>query len=107
MHYCPASASKKIQYVKVIDTIAIEKDVDGLNSKNLRFLLENISGGFIPATTKGIFSLFDFYKIPLLGKKVTVVGRSLLVGKPTALALLNRNATVTVCHRKTKDLRVK
>lgn len=96
---------KKINTVKVIDTIAIEKDVDGLNSKNLRFLLENIPGGFIPATTKGILSLLDFYKIPLLGKKVTVVGRSLLVGKPTVLALLNRNATVTVCHRKTKDLK--
>ena len=96
---------KKFNTVKVIDTIAIEKDVDGLNSKNLRFLLENISGGFIPATTKGILSLLDFYKIPLLGKKVTVVGRSLLVGKPTVLALLNRNATVTVCHRKTKDLK--
>ena len=97
--------SKHIDTIKVIETINPAKDVDGLNSKNLRFLLENISGGFIPATTKGILSLLDFYKIPLAGKKVAVVGRSLLVGKPTVLALLNRNATVTVCHRKTKDLK--
>jgi len=96
---------KQINTLKVIETIDPKKDIDGLNSKNLRFLLENIPGGFMPATTKGVLSLLDFYKIPLAGKKVTVIGRSLLVGKPTALALMNRGATVTVCHSQTKHMK--
>ena len=63
-----------------------------------------INTGFVPATTKGVISLLDEYKIPIEGKHVVVVGRSFLVGKPTFLAFLNRDATVTVCHRHTKDL---
>ena len=99
---------KNINILNVIETISPEKDVDGLNSKNLQFLFENgqsENNGFIPATTKGIISLLDFYKIPLEGKKVVVVGRSFLFGKPTALVLLNKNATVTICHSKTKNLK--
>jgi methylenetetrahydrofolate dehydrogenase (NADP+)/methenyltetrahydrofolate cyclohydrolase len=68
-------------------------------------LIKGNPDGFVPATTKGIISLLDFYKIPVEGKKVVMVGRSLLVGRPTALALLNRNATVTICHTKTKNLK--
>ncbi|MFA6430660.1 MAG: bifunctional 5,10-methylenetetrahydrofolate dehydrogenase/5,10-methenyltetrahydrofolate cyclohydrolase [Candidatus Paceibacterota bacterium] len=96
---------KNLDTLKIIESVSSEKDVDGLNSKNLRLVLEGRSGGFIPATTKGIFSLLDFYKINIEGKKVVVVGRSLLVGRPTALMFLNRNATVTVCHTKTKNLK--
>ncbi len=96
---------KNIDKQKVLETISAEKDVDGLNSKNLSQLMTHTEGGFMPATTKGILSLLDYYKIPIEGKKVTVVGRSQLVGAPTALAFLNRNATVTVCHRKTKNLK--
>lgn len=96
---------KNFDTLKIIESVSPEKDVDGLNSKNLRLLLEGRSGGFIPATTKGIFSLLDFYKINIEGKKVVIIGRSLLVGRPTALMFLNRNATVTVCHTKTKNLR--
>lgn len=96
---------KNLDTMKIIESVSPEKDVDGLNSKNLRLVLEGRSGGFIPATTKGIFSLLDFYKINIEGKKVVVIGRSLLVGRPTALMFLNRNATMTVCHSKTKDLK--
>ncbi len=96
---------KNLDTLKIIESVSPEKDVDGLNSKNLRLILEGRSGGFIPATTKGIFSLLDFYKINIEGKKVVVIGRSLLVGRPTALMFLNRNATVTVCHTKTKNLK--
>lgn len=98
---------KNINQVKVVEAINPEKDVDGLNSKNLGLLLigkSNNNEGFIPATTKGILSLLDFYKISIEGKKVTIIGRSLLVGRPTALAFLNRNATVNICHSKTKNL---
>lgn len=96
---------KRFNAMKITDTILPEKDVDGLTSKNLSFLIKGNSDGFVPATTKGIISLFDFYKIPVEGKKVVMVGRSLLVGRPTALAFLNRNATVTICHTKTKNLK--
>jgi methylenetetrahydrofolate dehydrogenase (NADP+)/methenyltetrahydrofolate cyclohydrolase len=96
---------KNLDTMKIIESVSPEKDVDGLNSKNLRLILEGRSGGFIPATTKGIFSLLDFYKIKIEGKKVVVIGRSLLVGRPTALMFLNRNATVTICHSKTKNLK--
>lgn len=96
---------KNINTRLIIEAILPIKDIDGLHSKNLNQLMTKNNTGFIPATTKGILSLLDFYKIPIEGKKVTVIGRSLLVGAPTALAFLNRNATVTVCHSKTKNLK--
>jgi methylenetetrahydrofolate dehydrogenase (NADP+)/methenyltetrahydrofolate cyclohydrolase len=96
---------KRMNTRNIIESIAPEKDIDGLNSKNLSRLIIHSEGGFVPATTKGILSLLDFYKIPIAGKKVTVIGRSILVGAPTSLAFLNRNATVTICHRKTKHLK--
>ncbi len=88
----------------VVDAIAPEKDVDGLGGVNLKRLWENKKNGFMPATTKGIMSLLSAYEIPVAGKHVVVVGRSSLVGKPTALAFLNADATVTVAHRHTTNL---
>ena len=88
---------------KIIAAIDPAKDVDGLTPWNQKMLLEN-KKGFVPATAKGVISLLDFYKIPIEGKKAVVVGRSSLVGKPIALSLLKRNATVTVCHKKTRNL---
>jgi len=96
----PAQLDKDI----IADAIAPEKDVDGLGSANVKLLWENRKGGFMPATTKGILSLLAYYKIPVSGKRVVVIGRSFLVGKPTAHALLNADATVTIAHSKTKDL---
>lgn len=96
---------KHISESKITEVIDPQKDVDGMNSTNLKLLLEGNKEGFIPATTKGIISLLDFYHIKIESKKVIIVGRSLLVGKPTALAFLNRNATVTVCHSKTKNIK--
>ncbi|MFM2357606.1 MAG: hypothetical protein RJA61_343 [Candidatus Parcubacteria bacterium] len=87
-----------------IEEIAPEKDVDGLTSFNLKLLWTNTSGGFVPATPQGILTLLDYYKIPLAGKKITIVGRSVLVGKPAILAMLNRDATVTACHSGTCNL---
>ena len=97
---------KHLDKDEIIETINPKKDVDGLTSTNLKLLWENRTSGFIPATTKGILELLEFYKIPVSGKKVVVIGRSFLVGKPTALALLNQNATVTICHRETKNLKL-
>lgn len=89
----------------LIEAINYKKDVDGLTSKNLKLLFENDSAGLIPAASKGIITLLDAYDIPIAGKKVVIVGRSTLVGKPTMLALLNRNATVSICHDKTENLK--
>lgn len=77
----------------ILKAIDPHKDVDGLNSD------------FTPATTRGILTLLENYKIPISGKKVVIVGRSQLVGKPTAEAFTNLGAQVTVCHRQTADLK--
>jgi methylenetetrahydrofolate dehydrogenase (NADP+)/methenyltetrahydrofolate cyclohydrolase len=89
---------------KIIDSIDKDKDVDGQTASNLKNLLEN-QKGFIPATTQGIQTLLFENGIEIKGKKVVVVGRSTLVGKPTALAFLNKDATVTICHSQTVDLK--
>lgn len=89
---------------RIVETIDPQKDVDGLHSKNLKKLFTNDSSGIIPATTRGIFSLLDFYNIPLKGKRVLVIGRSDLVGKPTAILALNKNAIVTIAHSHASDL---
>ena len=92
----PVIASSSEARAKQSDSEIASSSSTPRNDKN--------SAGFIPATTKGIFTLLDFYKIPVAAKHVVVVGRSTLVGKPTALLALNKNATVTICHSKTKNL---
>ena len=89
---------------KTIESISPQKDADGLTSLNVRKLLNNDESGIIPATARAVLNLLDHHQIGLEGKKAVVVGRSLLVGKPVALSFLNRNATVTICHTKTKDI---
>jgi len=88
---------------KIIDTINPQKDVDGLTSINTTALLRG-NPLITPATTRGIITMLKHYNITIQGKHVVVVGRSNLVGKPTALAMLNEGAAVTVCHSGTKDL---
>lgn len=91
------------------DRIAAEihpdKDVDGFTAENFGDMALNGMGEFLPpATAAGVVRLLECEKIAIAGAHVVVVGRSNLVGKPLALMLLNRNATVTVCHSKTRDL---
>jgi methylenetetrahydrofolate dehydrogenase (NADP+)/methenyltetrahydrofolate cyclohydrolase len=88
---------------KLLERISPEKDVDGFHPLNMGRLLEG-NPFFIPATPKGIIELLDRYKITLKGKRAVIVGRSNIVGKPLAGLLLARDATVTLCHSKTKDL---
>ena len=96
---------KHLDRDKIIDAIVPEKDVDGLTSTNLKLLWEDRQEGYTPATTAGILTLLRYHNIAIAGKHVVVVGRSSLVGKPTALAFLNRDATVTVCHSQTENLK--
>lgn len=88
---------------KIINTIDVSKDVDGLTDESILRRMSN-KDALIPCTTKGILELLDYYKIDLESKRVVVVGRSELVGTPTYQECLKRNATVTICHSKTKDL---
>lgn len=80
-----------------------QKDVDCLCPQSV-FSLYGGEGVLLPATPKAVLCLLDFYKIDVCGKNVVVVGRGKAVGKPLALMLLQRNATVTICHTKTVDL---
>ncbi len=89
----------------LLDCILPEKDVDGLGTDAGGLLLRQSTDVCLPATARGIMSLFEYYKIDLSGKHVVVVGRSDLVGKPVALMALAHNATVTVCHSYTDGLR--
>ncbi len=95
---------KHIDKFKIIDAIAPEKDVDGLTPYNSGKLFAGEEPYVYPCTPKGILLLLDEYNIELEGKHVVVIGRSNLVGKPVAQMLLNRNATVTMCHSHTKNL---
>lgn len=94
---------KHLDIQEAFSRIDWKKDVDGFNPINIgkRTIGED---AFIPCTTLGIIKLLEEYNIDITGKKVVVLGRSNIVGKPTAIELLKRNATVTVCHSKTKDL---
>lgn len=88
-----------------IEAISPDKDVDGLHPRNLGNLAAN-RPVFVPCTPKGVLHLLDHHKISVEGKHVVVVGRSRLVGRPLALLLLVRNATVTICHSRTSDLKI-
>ena len=90
--------SKRIQ-----NSIDPNKDVDGLTNINAGKLIHN-ENGLVPCTPKGIIELLDNYNIEIEGKNAVVIGRSILVGKPIAELLNNRNATVTICHSKTNNI---
>ena len=89
--------------VALLHTIAPEKDADGLHPVNLGKLVRG-EKGLRSCTPAGVMEIFKEYNIPLAGKKAVVVGRSILVGKPLALMLLEENATVTIAHSKTANL---
>ncbi len=95
---------KQISKEKVINAIDPNKDVDGFHPLNVGILNSGYSGGFIPCTAQGCLELIKSTQIDLNGKNIAIVGRSNIVGKPLA-ALLNReDATVTLCHSKTRNL---
>lgn len=89
---------------RILNSVHYLKDVDGLTSTNLLKLIKK-EDGLLPCTPKGIMSLLDAYKVDFSGKRVVIVGRSELVGLPLFHLLLNQNATVTLCHSKTKNLK--
>lgn len=95
---------KHINESNIIDKINPNKDVDGFSSNNLGALFQGAKG-FYPCTAEGIIELIKRSDIEISGKHCVIVGRSNIVGKPVALLMLKENATVTICHSKTDDLR--
>jgi len=96
---------KHIDEREVMMRISPEKDVDGFNPLNMGKMLIGREG-FVPCTPKGIIMALEEFNIDPQGKEVVVVGHSNVVGKPAAVMLLNRNATVRICHVFTKDLKI-
>jgi len=94
---------KPLRSEPVLYAVSPDKDVDGLHPVNIGKLTMG-EPRFVPCTPGGVMAMLDYYKLPIEGKTAVVVGRSNLVGKPVAMLLLHRHATVTICHSKTPDL---
>ncbi|MCD8122567.1 MAG: bifunctional 5,10-methylenetetrahydrofolate dehydrogenase/5,10-methenyltetrahydrofolate cyclohydrolase [Clostridiales bacterium] len=95
---------------KQIDEKAIEeaidplKDLDGISPVNIARVFAGDASGFAPCTAEAVIEVLKAYEIPIEGKRVTIVGRSMVVGRPLSMLFLKENATVTICHTRTKDL---
>ena len=85
----------------VCETLAPEKDMDGITSGSMAGVFMDTELGYPPCTAEAVMELLDYYDVPLKGSKVTVFGRSLVIGKPVAMMLMRRHATITVCHSRT------
>lgn len=90
---------------KILNTIAVSKDVDGLTSVNAGKLLQGDESAIIPCTVKGIIVLLKAYNLEVAGQDVTIINNSNIVGKPLAMLLNNMGATVSLAHKGTKDLK--
>ena len=83
-----------------------DKDVDGCTDGSLAGVFANTEVGFAPCTAQAAMEILDYYGIDCAGKKVAVIGRSLVVGRPVSMLLMHKNATVTICHTKTDNIEV-
>ena len=94
---------KHLDLKKVKECISPDKDIDAISPINIARLM-NAEECFVPCTPKAVMELLSYYNIPLQGKHVVVIGRSMVIGKPVSMLLLNENATVTMTHSKTTNL---
>lgn len=94
-----------IDELEVRNTISRYKDVDGFSPENTAKLYEGDNSGFPPCTPTAVVDMLKYYHVPLAGSRVVVLGRSLTVGMPVSMLLLRENATVTICHSKTQNMR--
>ena len=95
---------KHLDEAAVIKALAPEKDVDGITDGSMVGVFAGTKQGFPPCTAQACMEILDHYKIDCTGKKAVVIGRSLVIGKPAAMMLIKKNATVTVCHTRTVDM---
>lgn len=101
---CLRPLPKNINENKVKSIIDAKKDVDCFNPINSAKLFEGEKDGYAPCTPEAVMKILNHYEVDLSGKKVVVLGRSLIVGKPVSMMLMGENATVTICHSKTENL---
>lgn len=92
---------KHIDEKAVCESLAPEKDMDGITSGSMAGVFMDSEIGYPPCTAKAVMEILDYYGVVLKGKKVTIMGRSLVIGKPVAMMVMARHATITVCHSRT------
>lgn len=95
---------KQLDEKQIENKIDPRKDIDGISPLNLAKVYAGDESGYAPCTAEAVIEMLDYAGIDIKGKRVTVVGRSLVIGKPVSMLLMKRNATVTVCHTKTVDM---
>ena len=95
---------KHLNEEKIINVLDPAKDVDGITDISLAGVFAGKDKGYAPCTPSAVMEILDHYGIDPAGKKCVVIGRSLVVGKPAAMMLIKKNATVTICHTKTQDM---
>ena len=96
--------SKHLNEQEASEMLTPAKDVDSMTSASLLSVFTGRGAGFAPCTAQSVVELLDYYEVPLSGARVAVIGRSLVIGKPVSMMLQARNATVTMCHTKTRDM---
>jgi methylenetetrahydrofolate dehydrogenase (NADP+)/methenyltetrahydrofolate cyclohydrolase len=96
---------KHLDYEIISRMIDPLKDIDCMSPLNMENVFEGNKSGFAPCTPEAVVEMLKYYKMPLKGANIVVVGRSLVVGRPLSMLLLDENATVTICHSKTKDMK--
>ncbi len=89
----------------IVETLDPNKDVDGITSASMAMQYSGFGQGFHPCTAEACMKILSYYDVKLEGKKVVVIGRSQVIGKPVAMMMLGENATVTICHSKTEHLK--
>ena len=94
---------KHLDSARVLEAVSPAKDADGFHAESMGALVTG-APGFVPCTPAGVMRMLAHWEVPLSGRRAVVIGRSNIVGKPLALLLLQRDATVTICHSKTHDL---
>ena len=95
---------KHINEEKARKLLSPSKDIDGCTDISLAGVFTGTGEGFAPCTAEAAVEILKYYNIPLSGKKITVIGRSLVIGRPVAMMLMHENATVTICHTRTVDV---
>lgn len=95
---------KQLDEKQIENKIDLRKDLDGISPLNLAKVYAGDESGYAPCTAEAVIEMLDYAGIDIKGKRVTVVGRSIVIGKPVSMLLMKRNATVTVCHTKTVDM---
>ena len=95
---------KYLDNEKARNSISPEKDIDGCSDMSLGGIFTGKKGSFAPCTAQAVLEILDYYGIEISGKNAVVIGRSLVIGRPAGMLLMEKNATVTYCHSRTKDL---